>query len=100
MPASVLTAPALLMTMTDIAELADVTASRRDELAPPPHRTFPAPAGGDEAQPLFDPREVADWLLATGRIERERAEQELACSCSPASRPATPARTSSPRLPR
>ncbi|MGH3263278.1 MAG: hypothetical protein ACRDNS_14935, partial [Trebonia sp.] len=26
---------------------------------------------------LFDPREVADWLLGTGRIERERAEQEL-----------------------
>ena len=76
MPARVLAEPALLMTMTDIAELADVrrpvvTTWRRR------HADFPAPAGGDESQPLFDPHEVAAWLLATGRISRERAEQEL-----------------------
>ena len=97
MPARVLTAPALLMTMTDIAELAEVqrpvvTTWRRR------HADFPAPAGGDEAQPLFDPRQVADWLLAhRAAISRERAEQELPCSRSPGSRPGTPARTSSPR---
>lgn len=67
---------ALLMTMTDIAELADVqrpvvTTWRRR------HADFPAPGGGDESQPLFDPREVAAWLLATSRISRERADQEL-----------------------
>jgi hypothetical protein len=64
------------MTMTDIAEFAGVrrpvvTNWRRR------HKDFPRPAGGDEAQPLFDPREVAGWLLATGRIDSERAEQEL-----------------------
>jgi len=64
------------MTMTDIAELAGVQRPvvsnwRRRPIG------FPAPAGGDEAQPLFGPREVADWLMATGRIDRERAEQEL-----------------------
>jgi hypothetical protein len=65
------------MTMTDIAELAEVqrpvaTNWRRR------HASFPAPAGGDEAQPLFDPQAVAEWLLATDRIDPERAEQELA----------------------
>jgi hypothetical protein len=65
------------MTMTDIAELAEVqrpvvTTWRRR------HADFPAPAGGDEAQPLFDPQAVAEWLLATRRIEPDRAEQELA----------------------
>jgi hypothetical protein len=76
MSSSVLTTPALLMTMTDIAELAGVqrpvvTNWRRR------HADFPVPVGGDESQPLFDPREVADWLLSTGRITGERAEQEL-----------------------
>jgi hypothetical protein len=76
MPARVLAEPTLLMTMTDIAELGGVqrpvvsTWRRR-------HAEFPAPAGGDESQPLFDPREVAAWLLATRRISRERADQEL-----------------------
>jgi hypothetical protein len=78
MPARVLTRPALLMTMTDIAELADkprplITTWRRRY-----PDSFPAQAGGDEAHPQFDPHEVADWLLTTGRIERDRAEQELA----------------------
>ena len=76
MPARVLAVPALLMTMTDIAELAGVqrpvvTTWRRR------HPDFPAPGGGDESQPLFDPHEVAAWLLTTGRIGRERADQEL-----------------------
>jgi len=76
MTASVLTTPALLMTMTDIAEFAGVqrpvvTNWRRR------HGDFPQPAGGDESQPLFEPREVAAWLLTTGRITSERAEQEL-----------------------
>jgi hypothetical protein len=78
MRARVLTRPALLMTMTDIAELADkprplITTWRRRY-----PDSFPAQAGGDEAHPRFDPHEVADWLLTTGRVERDRAEQELA----------------------
>jgi hypothetical protein len=78
MLARVLTRPALLMTMTDIAELAGkprplVTTWRRRY-----PDSFPAQVGGDEAHPQFDPHEVADWLLTTGRIERDRAEQELA----------------------
>jgi N-6 DNA Methylase len=78
MAAGVLTRSALLMTMTDIAELADkprplITTWRRRY-----PDSFPAQAGGDEARPQFDPHEVADWLLTTGRIERDRAEQELA----------------------
>jgi hypothetical protein len=78
MPARVLTQPALLMTMTDIAELAGVqrpvvTMWRRRH-----PDSFPGQAGGDETHPQFDPDEVADWLLTTGRIERDRAEQELA----------------------
>lgn len=78
MPPRVLTRPALLMTMTDIAELAAV---QRPVVTTWRRRypdTFPAQAGGDEAHPLFDPHEAADWLLTTGRTERDRAEQELA----------------------
>ena len=95
MPVSVLAAPALLMTMTDIAELAEVqrpvvTTWRRR------YPDFPRPAGGDEAQPQFDPREVADWLLTTGRVDRDQHEQELACSCSWSRGHATRARTPSP----
>ena len=78
MPARVPAPPTMLMTMTDIAELASVqrpvvtTWRRRFP------ETFPAPAGGDEARSLFDPDEMADWLLTTGRIDRDRAQQELA----------------------
>ena len=67
------------MTMTDIAELAGkprplITTWRRRY-----PDSFPAQAGGDdEAHPRFDPHEVADWLVTTGRIERDRAEHELA----------------------
>jgi hypothetical protein len=65
-----------LMSMTDIAELAGVQRPvvsnwRRRGLS------FPAPTDGDASQPLFEPRQVADWLTATGRVDRERAEQEL-----------------------
>lgn len=79
MPIRALTPPAaVLMTMTDIAELAGVqrpvvTTWRRRY----PH-SFPAPAGGDEARSLYDPDEIADWLLTTSRIDRDRAQQELA----------------------
>ncbi len=78
MPARVLGRPALLMTMADIAEFAGrqrplITTWRRRY-----PDSFPTQIGGDEAHPQFDPREVADWLLTTGRIERDRAEQELA----------------------
>jgi hypothetical protein len=76
MTGSVLAAPRVLMSLTDVAELAGrdrplVTKWTRRDIG------FPKPAGGDEARPLFDPREVAGWLLATGRISRERAEQEV-----------------------
>ena len=71
-----LAAPALLMSMNEIAELAKVqrpvvTTWRRR------HRDFPAPTGGDTAQPLFDPRQVADWLVRTGRANRDEIEPEL-----------------------
>jgi hypothetical protein len=76
MTESVLTAPRVLMSLTDIAELAEkdrplITKWTRRDIG------FPEPVSGDEARPLFDPREVADWLLATGRIKRVRAEQEV-----------------------
>ena len=76
MAVELLAAPALLMSMTEIAELAKVqrpvvTTWRRR------HRDFPAPVGGDAAQPLFDPRQVADWLISTGRADRDQIEPEL-----------------------
>lgn len=57
---------AQLMSMTEIAELADVqrpvvTNWRRR------HASFPHPVAGDWAQPLFDSAEVADWLINSGR---------------------------------
>jgi hypothetical protein len=62
--------------MRDIAELAAVrrpvvTMWRRR------HADFPVPITGSSAQPLFDPRAVADWLVSTGRVERERVEPDL-----------------------
>jgi hypothetical protein len=76
MPARALAESALLMTMTDIAELADVqrpvvTTWRRR------HADFPVPVSGDQSQPLFLPDHIAAWLLTTGRIGPERAGQEL-----------------------
>lgn len=66
----------LLMSMRDIAELAGVrrpvvTTWRRR------HADFPGHAGGDLAQPLFDPRQVADWLVSTGRAERDKIDPDL-----------------------
>lgn len=68
--------PRLLMSMRDIAELAGVrrpvvTTWRRR------HQDFPAPVDGDAAQPLFDPREVADWLIATDRADRDTINPDL-----------------------
>jgi hypothetical protein len=65
-----------LMSMRDIAELAGVrrpvvTVWRRR------HADFPAPVAGDAGQPLFEPRQVADWLVATGRAERDQVEPDL-----------------------
>ena len=78
MPARVSTRPVLLMTMADIAEFAD---KQRPLISTWRRRypdSFPAQIGGDETHPQFDPHAVAEWLLTTGRVERDRAEQELA----------------------
>lgn len=66
---------ALLASMADIAGLAGVrrpvvTTWRRR------HADFPAPVG-DDTPPLFDAREVCEWLIATGRAERGRLEPDL-----------------------
>ena len=69
-------APGLLMSMRDISQLAGVQRPvvtnwrRRD-------RNFPAPVGGDENQPLFDARQVAEWLIDTRRAMRSTVEAEL-----------------------
>lgn len=77
MPAEYHAAPRVLMSMTDIAALAQVqrpvvSTWRRRRL------NFPQPVGGDQSSWLFDPRSVADWLVARGTITSERADQELA----------------------
>jgi hypothetical protein len=76
MPLSVLITPELLMTMTDIAEFAEVqrplVTKWRQRLS-----DFPAQAGGDASKPLFPPDDVAAWLLGRRKISRVRAEQEL-----------------------
>lgn len=66
----------VLMSMTDIAELAGVrrpvvTTWRRR------HDSFPAAVDGRGPQPLFDGREVCDWLVTTGRAERHHIEPDL-----------------------
>lgn len=68
--------PRLLMSMRDIAELAGVhrpvvTMWRRR------HADFPAPVGGDTSRPLFDPHQVAGWLVATGRGDRDTINPDL-----------------------
>lgn len=77
MPAEYYAAPRVLMSMADIAALAQVQRPvvsnwRRRRL------NFPQPVGGDQSSWLFDPRPVADWLVARGTISSERADQELA----------------------
>ncbi|MGH3170653.1 MAG: hypothetical protein ACRDN0_32850, partial [Trebonia sp.] len=70
-------APALLMSMPEIAELArvqrPVVSNWRRR-----HRDFPEPVGGTAARPLFDPRGVAEWLTATGRCRHGDIAPELA----------------------
>jgi hypothetical protein len=66
----------LLISMRDIAELAGVqrpvvTMWRKRD------KNFPLPAGGDAARPLFDPRQVTEWLADTGRADRSGMESEL-----------------------
>jgi hypothetical protein len=69
---------AVLMTMTDIAELAGVQRPVVTNWRRRYPDSFPAPAAGDETRSLYEPDEIAGWLLATGRIDRDRAHQELA----------------------
>src|SRR5690606_32063660 len=66
----------LPISMPEIADLAGVhrpvvTTWRRR------HRDFPAPIGGDAGRPLFDARQVVDWLVDTGRAERGQIEADL-----------------------
>ncbi|MGH3319259.1 MAG: hypothetical protein ACRDN9_03595 [Streptosporangiaceae bacterium] len=42
------------------------------------HPDFPAPVSGDASRPLFDARQVTDWLVTTGRADREQIEPDLA----------------------
>lgn len=70
------TRDSLLMSMADIAQLAGVrrpvvTTWRRR------YTDFPAPAVDGSAKPLFRAREVCDWLVETGRMERDVAELDL-----------------------
>ncbi|WP_395106628.1 hypothetical protein [Actinomadura sp. SCN-SB] len=67
---------ALLMSMTEIAELADVkrpvvsTWRRR-------YPDFPQPATEERGQQLFDAARVVDWLVETGRAKRSEIEGDL-----------------------
>ncbi len=66
----------LPMSMTEIAELAQVkrpvvTTWRRR------YPDFPAPVAGDAASPQFDSRQIADWLITTGRDKDGRVEADL-----------------------
>lgn len=77
MPVEYAAAPLVLMSMAEIADLAQVqrpvvTTWRRR------HPDFPKPAGGDPSGWLFDPSQVADWLRVRGTIDSQRADQELA----------------------
>jgi hypothetical protein len=76
MSAELAEAPAPFMSMPEIAELAQVqrpvvTTWRRR------HKDFPKQAGGDAAHPLFSAREVADWLITTGRADHDEIEPEI-----------------------
>ena len=76
MPVRVSAGPTLLMSMPEIAEFAGVqrpvvTNWRRRRLG------FPAPVAGDKGHPLFDARQVADWLVMTDRKNRIDIEPEL-----------------------
>lgn len=67
----------LLISMPEIAELAGVqrpvvTVWRRRH-----NGSFPRPVGGDAGRPLFDAQAILDWLVATGRANRETLEPDL-----------------------
>lgn len=79
-----------LISMPEIAELAAVqrpvvTTWRRR------HTSFPAPTGTAGTRPLFDVREVAEWLIATGRADRQQLEPDLQMHTLAALRDALPA---------
>jgi predicted DNA-binding transcriptional regulator AlpA len=66
-----------LISMPEIAELAGVqrpvvTMWRRRH-----NGSFPRPIGGDASRLLFDAREILDWLVDTGRADRETIEPDL-----------------------
>ncbi len=76
MVATDITWRAPLISMPEIAELAAVqrpvvTTWRRR------HGNFPSPAGTAGTRQLFDAREVAEWLIATGRADRQQVQPEL-----------------------
>ncbi|MEV4544746.1 helix-turn-helix transcriptional regulator [Micromonospora echinaurantiaca] len=69
-------AAADLISLPEIAELAGVqrpvvTTWRRR------YPGFPAPVQVDRGRPLFKAREVVDWLVDTGRAERQSIEPDL-----------------------
>ena len=76
LPSPARTSGPVVMSMAEIAELAGVkrpvvsTWRRR-------YPDFPAPAAGDAATPLFDARQVAGWLIGTGRDPQCRVEADL-----------------------
>ncbi|MGH3889846.1 MAG: hypothetical protein ACRDSZ_25325 [Pseudonocardiaceae bacterium] len=79
-----------LISMPEIAEIAAVqrpvvTTWRRR------HANFPSPAGTGGARPLFDAREVAEWLVTTGRADRQQVEPDLQMHTLAALRDALPA---------
>lgn len=80
-----------LISMPEIAELAAVqrpvvTTWRRR------HRDFPLQVAGDAAHPLFDARDIADWLIRTGRARQEDIGPELSLYTLAALAPVLPAR--------
>ncbi len=80
-----------VISMLEIAELAEVqrpvvTTWRRRH-----HASFPSPTGAADTQPFFDAREVVEWLVATGRAERPQVEPELQMHTLAALRDALPA---------
>jgi len=67
----------LLISMPEIAELAGVkrpvvTVWRRRY-----QKSFPAPVPENAGRPLFDARAVLDWLVETGRADRDVLEPDL-----------------------
>ncbi|MBB6398883.1 hypothetical protein BKA00_005797 [Actinomadura coerulea] len=66
----------LLMSMTEIAELADV---RRPVVSTWRRRypDFPQPATEERGQQLFEATRIVDWLVKTGRAEQGEIEGDL-----------------------